>query len=72
MTPCRFKKNINNFKIIINPFLPFIPKNIKIKLVGPLFKAKIENYKKPIAITINIKKLDIPGIFKEIIKENPL
>ena len=65
------KKNNDNFKIIINPFLPLIPENIKIKLIKPLSKAKIKSYKKPTAIIINIKKLNIPRIFEKIIEENP-
>ena len=40
------KKDINNFKIIINLFLPFILKNIKIKSAKLLFETKIKNNKK--------------------------
>ena len=65
------KKNINNFKVIINLFLLFTPKNIKIKLIKLFFEVEIRNHKKPIVIIINIKRLDIPKIFKEIIKKNP-
>ena len=66
------RKNINNFKVIINLFLPFIPKDIKIKSIRLLSEAEIRSYKKLIIIIINIKRLDIPEIFKEMMEENPL
>ena len=69
--PCCFKKNIHNFRIIINLFLLFILENIKIKSIKPLFEAEIKNYKKPIIIIINIKRLNIPKTFKKIMEENP-
>ena len=65
------RKDISNFKIIINLFLPFIPENIEIKLIKLFFEAEIKNYKKLIVIIINIKRLNIPGIFKEIMEKNP-
>ena len=52
-------------------FLLFIPKNIKTKLVKPLSKAEIKNYKKLIAIIINIEKLDIPKIFEKMMEKYP-
>ena len=69
--PYRFKKNTNNFKVIINLFLPFTLENIKIKLIRLFFKAEIRSYRKPTIIIINIKRLDIHKIFKKIIKKNP-
>ena len=65
------KKSINNFRAIINLFLLFILKNIKIKSARLLSKIKIRSYKELIIIIINIERLDIFGIFKKMMEENP-
>ena len=70
--PCYLKKILIILNLLLTYFYHSHQKNIKIKSVKPLSKAKIRNYKKLTAITINIKKLNIPRVFKIKIKKSPL